>query len=168
MNNAKIAVIALMLAVGAYVVNAQNTHVVLRQPIPIMSVGPVESGSVDYKSLPKNARHYIDRLGSKVESCDKEFFTDNIKVVLENGLEIEFDKSGRVIEIDAPENSHLSGKMVRATVPDKIYQNLRILELDRKVSSISYDGTHYLVDFDDTYDEAIYSAKGNLLSIFKD
>lgn len=166
MKNAKIAVIALMVAGGMFATNAQDKNIVPDHAIPVESVGPVMSGSVEYSTLPKRAHHFIDKVGSSVVSCEKEFSTGEVEVVLSNGIEIEFNKSGHVVEIEAPDNEVLSPDIVKAAVPYNMYHSLKKLALDSEVNSISYDGTNYTVDLDGTYDEALYSSDGHLISLY--
>lgn len=166
MKKAKIAVIALMMAGGVITSNAQDKNIIPDSPIAVESVGPAVAGSVNDASLPKRAHHFIDKVGGEIMSVEKEFATGEYDVRLTNGIEIEFNKSGNVIEIDAPDDQLLSTEVIKAAVPYNLYHSLKKMSLDTEVSSISYNGDQYSVDLEGMYDEALYSSDGTLVALY--
>ncbi len=139
--------------------------------VPRINGGPgiAVAGSTNYDKLPKEAKSFIDRhfKGVGVKSCEQYFAKGKYEVELNNGIDLEFDRAGKLTEVDAPGNTLLSVEVVKDFLPRKAYDRLKKEGLDTKVESIEFKkGKAYEVDLSipdpDTY---IFDVNGVFLAI---
>lgn len=133
-------------------------------------VGPAVAGSVDISKLPDRARKFITKhVEGTVVKCEKEFMSGEYDVKMSTGVEIEFDKRGKVIEVDAPGNSVLPAELVKAIVPGKLYRELSDRNMQGMVESIEHKNKTYDIDFQDNrYDEGLFTEEGQLIVLYED
>lgn len=90
--------------------------------------GIVMSGSMTPSQLPKAAKAFLARHYKNVgvTKAENEFAKFGYEIDLANGVEIEFNRAGKVKSIDAPDNGKpLSEKVVKDILPHKAYQMLK-------------------------------------------
>lgn len=154
------AIAAALIIGGAAAVEAQVR-------MPMGGPGIVMSGSQNYSSLPKSARSFIEKhfKGISVIKCEQYFAKNKYEVELSNGVDIDFDKTGKVIEIDAPDNTVLPKAVVKEVLSAKAYMrlekeglagNVESIEFDRRKKNIEVelsipDPDTYLFDIDGTF-----------------
>lgn len=128
------AVAAALIIGGAAAVEAQVR-------MPMGGPGIVMSGSQNYSSLPKSARSFIEKhfKGITVTKCEQYFAKNKYEVELANGVDIDFDNAGKVIEIDAPDNNVLPKTVVKDVLSGKAYKRLEKDGLAGNVESIELD-----------------------------
>lgn len=133
-------------------------------------VGPVVNGSVDISKLPGDARDFIKKhIAGTVIKCDREYLSGEYDVTMSTGVEIEFDKHGKVIEIDAADNSVLGKDVIKAVANRELYQELADRDMLDNIESIKHTKKGYSVDFrNGTYDEGLFSEKGELIVLYED
>lgn len=134
-----------------------------------MGVGPVERASVDVAALNKHAKKFIEKYfpGVAVTKCYKEFPSQTVEVELANGVEMEFSKNGKILEIDAPDNASLPVDVVRHIVPRETFRKLHAEGFDTEVESITHDSYGYKVELnDDVYDEIRFDKDGLFVAIY--
>lgn len=123
---------AFAIAVGAADAMAQ---------VPVMeggNPGIVVSGSQEPVQLPRKASSFIDKHYKDVgiRSCEKNFVKNEYDVTLSNGVEIEFNEHGDILEIDASDRSLLPPAIVKDVIPDRAYHRLAKAGYEKKVESI--------------------------------
>lgn len=104
--------------------------------------GIAVSGSVETSSLPAKAQKFIKENfpGATVLSSERNFTTGVTEVALSNGIDVEFNKSGTPIEIDAGNNQVLSEAIVKKMLPRKAYDELKKRNQATRVESIEREG----------------------------
>ena len=105
-----------------------------------MGPGIVMAGSSSVSDLPQPALKFLSRhfKGVNVSKVDREYAQRTFEVDLENGVEIEFSNSGKVLEIDAPEGYALNPQIVKGLVGRKMFGNLVKSGSANKVNSIDF------------------------------
>lgn len=134
------------------------------------SPGIVMAGSQNYSSLPKDARHFIDKhfKGVGVSSCERYYAKGRYEVELNNGIDIEFDIKGKVKEIDAPDGAMLPVALVKDVLPGKAFKRLQDAGVVSRVESIEFDKKGKAVEVElsipepDTY---IFDINGEFIAI---
>lgn len=130
------------------------------------SPGIVMAGSQDVSKLPGKAKKFINKhfKDVSVAKCEQNFVKDEYDVELANGVDIEFNSKGEVMEIDAPDNYYLAPQVAKDLLHDSAFAHLEKNGLTSKVESIEYKrGRAVEVTVDvpnpapDTY---IYSVEG--------
>lgn len=131
--------------------------------------GIVMAGSQNYSQLPEKARHFIEKHFKDVgvRSCEKYFAKGKYEVELANGIDIDFDSKGNVIEVDAPGNTMLSTEVVKELLPSKAYDRLVKDGFGSMVESVEFNrGKVYEVELNvpspDTY---VFDINGVFLAI---
>lgn len=107
---------------------ASMAQVVPAEPINEGSTpGLVMAGSASAADLPQPALKFINHYfkGMDISQVKREYTKGAYDVDFANGLEIEFNNQGKVIEIDAPDGMALAPAVVRALVSHKAYENLK-------------------------------------------
>lgn len=131
--------------------------------------GIVMSGSQNYDKIPRKAKHFIDKhfKGVAVSKCEQYFAKGKYEVELANGVDIEFNTNGDVIEVDAPDNTYLAQAVVKDLLHRSAYSRLEKDGLASKVESVELKkGKAVEVEIDipdpDTY---IFDINGNFIAI---
>ena len=133
------------------------------------SPGLVVAASQTAAQLPSSASKFIDRhfKGIGILKCERYFAKGKYEVELANGVDIEFDNSGKVTEIDAPDRATLAASVVKEVVPAKTFKHLEDNGLASKVETVEFKrGKFYEVELaipsPDTY---IFDINGNFIII---
>lgn len=131
--------------------------------------GIVMSGSQNYNKVPEKARKFVDRhfKGVGVSKCEQYFAKGKYEVELANGVDIDFNTKGDVLEIDAPDNAYLAPAVVKELLHRGAYGRLVKDGLADNVESIEFHkGKAVEVEVDiqgpDTY---IFDLDGNFVAI---
>lgn len=132
--------------------------------------GIAMAGSQNYSSLPKDARHFIEKhfKGVGVTSCERYYAKGKYEVELSNGVDIEFNDKGKVIEIDAPSGALLPVALVKDLLPGKAFKRLQDAGIAARVESIEFDKRGKAVEVElsipepDTY---IFDINGEFIAI---
>ncbi|WP_289763055.1 PepSY-like domain-containing protein [Duncaniella dubosii] len=127
------------------------------------------SGSANYAQLPKKAQAFIEKhfKDAGVMKCEKYFAKGKYEVELRNGVDLEFNTKGDLIEVDAPDNTVLPIAVVKDVMPRKAYGRLEKDGLAGMVETIELNrGKVYEVDLNiagpDTY---VFDVDGVFLAI---
>lgn len=153
-----------VLALGGADAQAQD-----KMPEINLGVGPVMSASTTPARLPQKARNFLDKhfKNIAVVSSVVEFPSQEIDVVLADGAELEFSKSGRLIEVEAPDNMVLSEKLLKDIVSREVYRDLKSRGLTNMVEGVTHDEFGYKVELNDkVYEEARYAEEGYLVALY--
>lgn len=137
-------------------------------PIGFTGIGPVVSGSVSYDEMPSKARKFLERHcdGHAVVKLEKEFESGDFDVRLADGIDIEFNSKGNIVEIEAPEGYCLAPTLLKAVVPGKLYQLLDHNGFSESVSAVKHDRMGYRLDIaDPVFDQVCYDPSGVLTMI---
>lgn len=148
--------LALAAVVTPAAAGAQNNA---STPLPRIStgVGPALSGSV--QTLPQPALKFIVEYypDAGITEMDKEYLTGNYEVKFENGTEIEFDRKGNVIDIDA-DDTIIPENVVRAVVPAGVFRQLKEKNQSCCVESLEKKQNGYKIEVRDS--EFFYTDNG--------
>ena len=150
-------VLASLLVAGAFVAQTamaqsaccqQNQSASQQQLAMMQGPGPAVAGSFDYNKLPDQAKKFVAKhfKGQKVMNVQKEFASGDYEVTMANGVEIEFNSKGEVVEIDG-QNSALSATLVKAVVPKGVYSTLSSKAIHNSVKSIDFEKGQYKLEF---------------------
>lgn len=131
------------------------------------AVGPVVSGSVDYKALPSKARKFLEKNcdGHAVVKCNKTYTSGEYDIQLADGLEFEFDAKGNVIDTEAPEGYSLSQPLLKAVVPGKLYNLLIHNGFQKSVEAVHRDRSGYHIDVSDPVFKAVTFDPSGVLTL---
>jgi len=164
-----------MLASIVFTAGAQATYeyIAPRTAMPdippgFTGVGPVVSGSVDYSSIPSKARKFLQKHcdGHAVVRCEKKFTSGDFTLSLADGIDMEFDSKGRLIEISAPANYSLSPTLLKAVVPGKLFNLLDHNGFKSSVTAVHHDNAGYRINVSDpVFDQVCYDPSGVLTLI---
>lgn len=131
--------------------------------------GIVMAGSQKYTQLPEKAKKFIEKhfKDIAVRSCEKYFAKGKYEVELVNGMDLDFDAKGNILEIDAPTKTVLPVPVVKDILPSKAYDRLVKDGLNTMVESIEFKrGKAYEVELNtagpDTY---IFDINGVFIAI---
>ncbi|MBD5234915.1 MAG: hypothetical protein HDS61_00635 [Barnesiella sp.] len=102
--------------------------------------GIVMAGSQNVDKLPSKAKKFIKKHfdGVGVAGCEEAFAQGKYAVELLNGVEIEFDSKGEVLEVDAPDNTYLAASVAKDLLHDSAFNHLEKAGLIGKVESIEF------------------------------
>lgn len=135
-------------------------------------VGPVVAASSTVGELPRKAKdfirqHYHD---TSIVECSKDFHPVTYEVDLADGTEIEFNRQGEWIEVDAPDNAVLSSEVLHSILPDRARRELSDKGYISLVNTVKRVGKTYTVDLSDSRgdiaaDELLFSHDGRLISM---
>lgn len=127
------------------------------------------AGSATSSQLPDKAKSFIKKHFKDVgmRCCENYYAKGKIEVELNNGVDLEFDTKGQIVEIDAPDNMLLSSTVVKEILPHKAYSRLEKDGLINSVESIEFSkGKVYEVDLNipdpDTY---LFTPEGIFIAI---
>lgn len=149
------------IAAGCFIANAQ-------MPVLNTGVGPAIAGSYNPNNLPERALKFVrDYYGSHyAKSCEKDYDTENYDLTMTDGTEIEFDYQGKVMEIEAPDNSVISTDAVKKIVPRDVYKKLAELGVTDQIEKIDREKRGFDINLTDgaNLNELYISADGKLLA----
>lgn len=138
-------------------------------PEGFTGLGPVISGSVEYSSIPSKARKFLQKHcdGHAVVKCEKQFTSGDFEIELADGIEMEFDGKGNLLEIEAPDNYSLSPVLLKAVVPGKLYHMLDHNGFKECVEAVHHDakGGYRLEVADPVFEQVCYDSTGVLTLI---
>lgn len=131
--------------------------------------GIAMAGSTDISKLPDKAKSFINKhfKDVAVRTCERYYAKGKYEVELVNGVDLDFNTKGEIIEIDAPGNTVLAQSIVKDILPHKAYSRLEQDGLADNVESIEFKkGKVYEVDLQisgpDTY---LFSPEGVFIAI---
>lgn len=137
-------------------------------PMGFSGVGPVVSGSVDYSSLPSKARKFLQKHcdGHAVVKCEKTFTSGDFQIALADGIEMEFNSKGQLVDITAPRNYSLAAVLLKAVVPGKLFHLLEHNGFKNSVEGVHHDSAGYRLDVaDPVFHQVCYDPSGVLTLI---
>lgn len=158
---------ALVMIAGSGFVAAQSQVPDRQIPILEMGIGPAISGSVDYNTLPQDARHFIHKhfRHLTIAECDREFASGKVEVTFTDGTEVEFDAKGQWMEIDAPDRGVISYRILKGVLPHRAVRELERYRADKDVESVKREGKGYEIELRQQHpDEYHFASDGRLLS----
>lgn len=131
--------------------------------------GIVMAGSQNYSQLPEKARSFIEKHFKDVgvRTCERYFAKRKYEVELANGVDLEFDTKGNILEVDAPGNTVLPASVVKDVLPSKAYERLSKDGFNGMVEAVEFNrGKVYEVELNipgpDTY---VFDIDGAFLAI---
>jgi len=170
-----IVIAGMTMITAAFGTVAQNAYeyIAPRTAVPevppgYIGVGPVVSGSLDFSKIPSKARKFLQKHcdGHAVVKCEKEYGSGAIFLALADGIEMEFDSKGNLMDIEAPENYSLAPTLLKAVVPGKLYNLLDHNGFKSSVEAVRHDKTGYSLDISDpVFDHVRYDPSGVLTLI---
>ncbi|MCM1110448.1 MAG: PepSY-like domain-containing protein [Clostridium sp.] len=159
----------LLAAVAALIIGMATPSFVAEAQFVGGGPGIAVAGSTDVSQLPSKAKSFIDKhfKGVAVRSCEKYFAKGKYEVELSNGVDLEFNTKGEIVEIDAPDNMVLLSSVVKDFLPKKAYERLEKDGMAGSVESIEFrKGKVYEVDLripgPDTY---LFTPEGIFIAI---
>lgn len=127
------------------------------------------AGSQTYTQLPEKAKTFIQKhfKGVDVRTCEKFFAKGKYEVELANGVDLEFNTQGELVEVDAPDNTVLPLSVIKEVMPRKAFERLEKDGYAGMVESIELNrGKVYEVELNipgpDTY---VFDIDGVFLAI---
>lgn len=157
---------ALILAAGMFSADAQS-----QQPRRFIGgPGPAISEGVDSIRLPEAAITFLNKhfQGEKISQCNKYFAGDKYEVELADGIDIEFNTDGKVMEIDAPDNTFLAPTVVKDLLHANAFSRLEKDSLATKVESVEFDKRGRAVEVEVSIPEPdvyIFDIDGNFIAL---
>ncbi len=127
------------------------------------------AGSQNINQIPEKAKAFIEKHFKNVgiKTCERYFAKGKYEVELTDGIDLEFDMEGNLVEIDAPDNTLLPVTVVKEVMPAKAYERLEKDGYSAMVESIELNnGKVYEVELNlagpDTY---IFDIDGVFIAI---
>lgn len=157
---------AAMIATMSAGLTAEAAQRVDARYIPVSQVGPAVAGSQSQTTLPKKAQKFLEKIGEGVVSVEREYSTGEYDVTLSSGMEIDFNKHGNVIEIDAPGDAVIGSDIVKEAVPHRLYSELKDRKIENSVTSIESTKDGYKLEFAGVMDEALFNRQGDLIAMY--
>lgn len=118
--------------------------------------------NIPSNELPNEAKTFINKHYNGVAIYDCEIDGMKYDVELGNGVDLEFDNSGKLRKIDADDNT-LAQSVVKALLPAKAFDYLTNQGLAGKVEEIEFRRNTIVVDIDNYGDRKIkFSLDGNV------
>ncbi|MDE6528051.1 MAG: hypothetical protein K2L78_03280 [Muribaculaceae bacterium] len=164
-----------MMAATAFGASAQSAYeyIAPRASLPevppgFSGVGPVVSGSIDFSKIPSKARKFLQKHcdGHAVVKCEKEYASGDFLIALADGIEMEFDAKGNLVDISAPENYSLAPTLLRAVIPGKLYNLLDHNGFRSSIEGVCHDKSGYSLRVaDPVFDQVRYDPSGVLTLI---
>lgn len=102
---------------------------------------------------------------------EKDFTPVEYDVVLADGIEIEFDAKGTVMEIDAPDGGVLGADVLKGVVPDKAMKKLKEIGAENLITDVKRTKGGFDVEFTSVsvngrmFNEAHFDRHGNLQTL---
>jgi hypothetical protein len=140
-------------------------------PYGFTGVGPVVAGSVDFDAIPSKAQKFLKKHcnGHAVVKCEKKYTSGDFEITLADGIEMEFDAKGNIVEIEAPDNYSLSPALLKAVVPKKLYNLLSNNGFDSSVEAVQHERGGYRMEVaDPVFEQLTYDNSGVLTLIVDD
>lgn len=135
----------------------------------ISAPGIVVAASQNAGNLPDKAKKFIDKHFKDVTivKCEQYFAKGKYEVELANGVDIEFNTKGDVVEIDAPDNAYLAPSLAKELLHDSAFARLEKDGRIDRIESIEFKkGRAVEVEVDmpgpDTY---VFDIQGVFISI---
>lgn len=102
--------------------------------------GIAMSGSATTAQLPEKAQKFIDKhfKGQSIQKCEQYYAKGKFEVELANGVDLEFNTQGDLIEIDAPGKTVLPLNVVKEVLPKKALTRLEQDGYANTVESIEF------------------------------
>lgn len=122
--------------------------------------------TIDASILPKMAKSFITQsYGSiTIRECERDD-DGHYEVELRNGVDLEFDVTGKLSKIDAGHRC-LSKELLKKILPDKVYKELDTRKVISKVEEVEFNRYNIKVGIRQMWDdEYIFDLDGNLQSI---
>ena len=121
----------------------------------------VSGASNRANNLPAKAKSFLNKhfRGVQVVKCETFFSRGENDVELSNGIDIEFNKEGRVIEIDAPDNTYLPTAVVRDLLHAGAYRRVESIDFDKRGRTVEIE-----VDIEEP-DVYVFDIGGNFIAI---
>lgn len=166
MNFMAAGALALGLAFASVNADAQTSSVRNMQGGP----GIVVAASQNYNKLPKQAQSFLNRhfKGANVVKCEQYFTKNRYEVELSNGVDVEFDNNGKIVEIDAPDNQCLPAAAVKEVLHKRAYDRLVKDGLANKVESVEFNKRGKACEIEFSIPEPdlyIFDIDGNFIAI---
>lgn len=167
--------LSMMLSVGALL--AVSGSVAMAQsassgapavPPGYTGIGPVVSGSVDYDNIPSKAKKFLAKNcdGAAVVKCEKVFTSGDYDLRLADGIEMEFDSKGNVVEVEAPSGYSISPTFLKEIVPGKLYRLLEHNGFSSCVETVTRDKQGYRLSVSDpVFNQVCYDSSGGVLTL---
>ena len=87
-------------------------------------------------------------------------------IALADGIEMEFDAKGNLVDISAPENYSLAPTLLRAVIPGKLYNLLDHNGFRSSIEGVCHDKSGYSLRVaDPVFDQVRYDPSGVLTLI---
>ena len=107
--------------------------------------------------------------GVSIVKADREFMSGSYDVEMADGTELEFNKDGKIIEIDAPDGYALSNRTLGSILPAKAIETLRNLGTDQLVTNVEKTAQGYTAEIAGNDDmEYQFNNRGEIVSISYD
>lgn len=155
-----ITALAITISVPSFMVEAQYLN---------GGPGIAIAGSADVSQLPDKAKSFMKKHFKDVgvRTCEQYFAKGKYEVELTNGIDLEFNTKGEIIEVDAPHCTVLPAALVKEILPHKAYSRLEKDGFVNNVESIEFDkGKVYEVELNisdpDTY---VFNPEGIFIAI---
>ncbi len=118
--------------------------------------------NIPSNELPNEAKAFINKHYNGITIFDCEIDGLKYDVELGNGVDLEFDNSGKLRKIDADDNT-LTQSVVKALLPAKAFEYILNQGLADKVEEIEFRRNTIVVDIDNYGDRKIkFSLDGNV------
>lgn len=100
----------------------------------------VSSTSTSISDLPQAALKFLSHYykGVNVTKVKRDYVPNTFEVDLADGTEIEFNQDGKILEIDAPDNTVLKPGLVHDLVGRKMYDKLKSNGMANNVEAIDF------------------------------
>lgn len=96
-----------------------------------------DEDNVSYYELPEKARTFLEKhFGKSPATKEVEKDRNGFSVELRSGYELEFDTTGKLVEIDAPGKKTLTMALVKDIIPAKAVKHLQDKGVLKKVDNI--------------------------------
>lgn len=130
--------------------------------------GIAVAGSQNFATLPVQIRHFVKKhfKGLSITKCESYFAKGTYELEFSNGIDIDFDRKGKPIEIDAPDGMALNASLVREVIPKAAFKHLEEKGLANNVTSIEFNRDGRAVEVELAIPEPntyVYDLKGVLV-----
>lgn len=154
-----------VLAGASFVAAAQGDAAAAQAPPGFTGIGPVIAGSASYDQIPKKARKFLEKNcdGHAIVRCDHQYADNRFEIGLADGIGMEFDSKGNLLDIEAPDGYSLSPTLLHAVVPGKLYNLLVNNGFSESVEGVRRQGKAYQLRISDpVFDRVHYDSSGVL------
>lgn len=164
-----LALAAMALLPTAMTARTTDASTVQQMAAEYQSIGPAVAASATLAELPRTAKDFIRHNYQSVAivDCTKDFSPLTYEVDLADGTDIEFNRSGDWIEVDAPDNGTIPYDVVSRILPDRATRELSKKDYMTNVTSVKKIGKTYEVEFNiDGQEDMLFSHDGKLISMY--